>query len=218
MRTNVYIDGFNLYYAIKHTSYKWLNLSLLCSKLLRADNIQKIYYFTAKVKALPHDPSAPVRQETYIRALKTLPDLEIHDEGHFVQWPRLFPQYPLAYKDPKKPTKPPQAVQILKAEEKGTDVNLASFLLKDCFENNFDKAVVISNDSDLATPIEIIVKDCNKPVMIINPNRKKYLSRQLTAVASNYYPTINFPVYRNSQLPPSITDASGTFTKPTTWL
>lgn len=217
MGTYVYIDGFNLYYAIKYTHYKWLDLSALCSRLLPKSNIDKIYYFTAKVKALPHDPSAPIRQQIYLRALKTIPSVEIHDEGHFVQWPRLFPQYPLAYTNRRNPTKPPQAVQILKAEEKGSDVNLAAFLLRDCFENFFDDAVVISNDSDLSTPIEIVVKGYSKPVMVINPNRRQYLSSQLIQVASNYYPTINRSVYRNSQFNIWVTDAIGTFSKPSTW-
>jgi len=217
LRTNICIDGFNLHYAIKYTQYKWLDLSVLCHRLLPNHSIQKIYYFTAKVKALPHDQSAPFRQETYLRALRTLPNFEIHDEGHFVQWARLFPQFPLAYKNPRNPTRPPQAVQILKAEEKGSDVNLASFLLKDCFKNDFDEAVVISNDSDLTTPIEIVVNDCGKSVMTINPRRKIYLSRQLISVASTYRQTINMSAYRVCQFPTSMTDSKGTFTKPPTW-
>lgn len=217
MGTYVYIDGFNLYYAIKYTHYKWLDLSALCSRLLPKSNIQKIYYFTAKVQALPHDPTAPVRQETYLRALKTLSNVEIHDEGHFVQWPRLLPQYPLAYTNPRNTTKPPQVVQILKVEEKGSDVNLAAYLLRDCFKNCFDDAVVISNDSDLATPIEIVVKDSGKPVMVMNPHRKEYLSRQLTQVASNYYRSINLSAYKNSQFNTPITDVTGTFHKASTW-
>ena len=129
LQTNIYIDGFNLYYAIKRTSYKWLNLSALCNRLLPGHTIQRIYYFTAIVEALPHDPSAPVRQEIYIRALKTLPDVEVVDDGHFVQWSHFYPLYPLAYIYPDLLNKPPKAVRILKAEEKGSDVNLASFLL-----------------------------------------------------------------------------------------
>jgi uncharacterized LabA/DUF88 family protein len=217
LRTTVYIDGFNLYYAIRRTPYKWLNISAFCKKLLPNHDIKKIRYFTAIVKPLPHDPNAPIRQATYLRALRTLSDFEIHDKGHFVQWPRLLPQYPLAYKNPNNPTRPPQAVQILKAEEKGSDVNLASFLLKDCFSNDFDEAVVISNDSDLTTPIEIVVKDCGKPVMIVNPHLEKYLSRQLISVASDHRRTINMSVYRECQFPQSITDSIGTFTKPPTW-
>ena len=217
MRTNIYIDGFNLYYAIKHTSYKWLNLSALCHRLLPGHIIQKIYYFTAIVKALPHDPSAPVRQEIYIRALKTLPDVEVRDDGHFVQWKRLYPIYPLAYIYPYLLTRPPKLAQIWKSEEKGSDVNLASFLLRDCFENEFDRAVVISNDSDLATPIEIVVKKYGKPVMVINPNRKNLISGELIKVASEFRRTINYSAYAACQFNPVLTDLVGTFTKPSNW-
>ena len=217
LRTNVYIDGFNLYYAIRKTPFKWLNLSALCSRLLPTHSIQKIKYFTAIVIALPHDLNVPLRQAIYLRALRTLSDLEIHDEGHFVQWPRLLPQYPLAYIGTNNPTRPPQTVQVLKAEEKGSDVNLASLLLRDCFRNDFDEAAVISNDSDLTTPIEIVVKDFGKPVKVVNPHRKKYLSHELKGVASSCFYSINMSVYRDSQFPPAMTDSNGTFSKPVTW-
>ena len=48
MITNVYIDGFNLYYGLlKGTSYKWLDLERFCDQLLPRNTVQKIYYFTA---------------------------------------------------------------------------------------------------------------------------------------------------------------------------
>ncbi len=51
LRTNVYVDRFNLYYdAIKNTAFKWLDLSKLCSLVLPNDPIQEIKYFTALVK------------------------------------------------------------------------------------------------------------------------------------------------------------------------
>ena len=43
-------------------------------------------------------------------------------------------------------------VEILDTEEKGSDVNLASFLLLDGFDDEYELAVVISNDSDLSSP------------------------------------------------------------------
>ena len=48
LRTFVYIDGFNFYYgAVKGTTYKWLNLKLLCENLLIKNKIAGIKYFTA---------------------------------------------------------------------------------------------------------------------------------------------------------------------------
>lgn len=214
--TNVYIDGFNLYFAIKRTNYKWLDLSALCTRLLPGKNINKIFYFTAIVKARTHDPNAPVRQGIYLRALRTIPNLKIHDEGHFVDRKRLLPQYPYAYQQ-LNPTKPPQSVQVMKTEEKGSDVNLASRLLVDCFSNAFNDAVVISNDADLTMPIRLVTQQYGKDVMTINPNRRRYLSRQLIGVATSYLPTINMGVYSSCQFPSTLTDSNGQFSKPLAW-
>ena len=96
LKTNVYIDGFNLYFAIKFSPYKWLDLSSLCRNLLPKHTINLIRYFTAHVKPLPHDPGVRTRQDFYLRALKTLQDLELHDNGEFVSWDKLIPQSPLA--------------------------------------------------------------------------------------------------------------------------
>ncbi len=46
-----------------------------------------------------------------------------------------------------------RTVEVVKTEEKGSDVNLATYLLLDAFRRRCDSAVVISNDSDLAEPI-----------------------------------------------------------------
>jgi uncharacterized LabA/DUF88 family protein len=217
LATNIYIDGFNLYYAIKPFNCKWLNLASLCTTLLPSSTISKVHYFTAIVKARAHDINAPVRQGIYIRALKTLPQIEIHDYGHFVDRKRLLPQYPYAYKNPINPTQPPQSVQVMRTEEKGTDVNLASILLRDCFDNNYDDAVVISNDADLSKPVELVVQHYHKNVMVINPHRRKYLSFQLARAATQYYPQINISVYRRCQFPNVLTDSQGSFSKPISW-
>lgn len=43
-------------------------------------------------------------------------------------------------------------------EEKETDVNIALFLLNLAYEDQFDRALVISNDSDLAPAIRMVRK------------------------------------------------------------
>jgi len=215
LKTNVYIDGFNLYYAIKFSPYKWLNLSSLCKNLLPKHTINLIRYFTAHVKPLPHDMGAKTRQDFYLRALKTLKDLELHDNGEFVSWDKMIPQSPLAYVRGK--NKSPNRVNVLKTEEKGSDVNLASWLLTDCFNGHFDYAVVISNDSDLSTPIEIVTQQCKKQVKVINPDKPKYTSKKLVRVSTSNLITIHPWVYSKSQFPTTLTDAMGTFNKPPSW-
>jgi len=91
MKTYVYVDGFNLYYgAVKDTPYRWLNLRKLCDLLLPGSKIEKIKYFTARIAARPNDPSQPTRQQMYLRALGTLPDLEII-YGSFLTFERSMP-------------------------------------------------------------------------------------------------------------------------------
>jgi hypothetical protein len=80
VRANVYADGINLYYGcVKGTSFKWLDIAEVCRRLLLAHfQIHRIRYFTALVKPRPGDPQQQVRQQTFIRALQTLPNLSVH--------------------------------------------------------------------------------------------------------------------------------------------
>lgn len=217
MGTNVYIDGFNLYYgALRNTQFKWLDLAALCTKLLPNRNIKRIRYFTARVNPLPHDPGARTRQDVYLRAISTIPNLTIH-RGRFADRTPLLPQFPLAYRNPRNPTSPPQRVQVLRTEEKGSDVNLATLLLVDCFDGDFDEAVVISNDGDLALPIQMVTKKYGKTVGVVNPHPKAKISGDLIRFASYHLRTINKKVLATCQFSATLTDAQGAFTKPATW-
>lgn len=139
--TTIYIDGFNLYYgALRNTPHKWLDVEALCRRLLPKDDINRIRYFTARITARPDDPQQAQRQETYLRALRTLPLVSIH-YGHFLTHPVRLP---LANPRPSGP----RTAEVFRTEEKGSDVNLASHLLLDAFQKNCETAVVVSNDSD----------------------------------------------------------------------
>ena len=135
-KTNVYIDGFNLYRGrLKGTPHRWLDLGALCATLLPNHSINRIRYFTAAVMSFSHDPQAPARQDVYLRALSTVANLTVHKDGWFASYPALLPQYPLAHH--RGVGKRPNRVQILKNEEKRTDVDLATYLLMDCFYGDF---------------------------------------------------------------------------------
>ncbi len=62
---------------------------------------------------------------------------------------------------------------VLKTEEEGSDVNLATLLLKDGFQGLYDVAVVISNDSDLVLPIEMVKTELGKPVGVLNRHKNQ---------------------------------------------
>ena len=214
--TIVYIDGFNLYYgALKYGPHKWLDLAALCVALLPGRTIKRIRYFTAIVVDFPHNPQASVRQEVYIRAVGTLPNVVIHQEGWFSKNARMLPQYPLAYRNP---TKSPVAVQVWRLEEKRTDVDLATHLLVDCFSGDFDEAVVISNDSDLTLPIQMVKTKFSKRIGVINPQSKSKMNNNLRNASSYYYQKISRVILGRCQLPTTLTDRAGlAIVKPATW-
>ena len=216
VRTNVYIDGFNLYNgAVRKTPYKWLDIGALCNALLPGRTIRKIRYFTAAVIGFPHDPQAPTRQDTCLRALSTIPSLSIHKDGWFTAHAVLYPQFPLAILNPKWP---PLRVQVQKVEEKRTDVDLATHLLIDGFSNDYDEAVVISNDSDLVLPIEMMRTKYGKRMGVINPHPRWKQSGHLKRAADFHIRTINRTLLKRCQFPTSLLDAQGkTITKPVSW-
>ncbi len=207
MKTYVYVDAFNLYFGcVKNTPYKWLDLSKLCAILLPQHQIERIKYFTAYVKALPNNPDAPRRQQSYIRALQTLSHFEIV-YGHFLSHNVRMPlAHPIVGQ--------PRTVEVLKTEEKGSDVNLAVQLLHDAYQNRYESAVVISGDSDLLSAVQIVKNELGKPVGVLNPQKRP--SRMLQQHAT-FYKHIRPGVLAASQFPRVLKNQHGTFNKPLEW-
>jgi len=208
MRTYIYIDGFNLYYrALKRTPYKWLDLKELLAKLLQPHHqIIKIKYFTAKVSATSSDLQKPIHQQSYLRALeKYIPEFEIY-YGHFLSH---TVRAPLA--NPGRNS--PRFVDVIKTEEKGSDVNLAVHLINDAWMDCYDCAVVISNDSDLAESMKLVRQHNKKRIGLITPG-KTQASRQLIKHA-DFKLRIREGLLKASQLPSPIPGT--TIHKPSDW-
>lgn len=207
LRTNVYIDGFNLYYgAVRGTPFKWLDVAKLCSLLLPAHDIRRIRYFTARVSASPAKPAAPRDQNTYLRALATLPNLTMHF-GHFLTQRKWMPLVSPAADGP-------GLVEVWKREENGSDVALASHLLHDGHRNDFEAAVVVSNDSDLVEPIRLVRADLGKVVGVLNPH--PFPAKQLMKHAT-FLKQIRAGPLGASQFPLTLSDSRGEIAKPSAW-
>ena len=207
MKTNVYVDGFNLYYGcLKDSPYRWLDLAKLCSLLLPSHDINRIRYFTALLSPRPANLLQPQRQLFYLRALQTIPNLTIH-YGHFLT---NTVRMPLAQPSPAGP----QTALVLKTEEKGTDVNLTTYLMADSIGGECEMAVLISNDSDFKAPVEFLRSRLGMTVGVFNPQRTK--SWALFQAADFYRPIRRGPL-NASQFPRQLTDAQGTITKPRAW-
>jgi hypothetical protein len=71
-------------------------------------------------------------------------------------------------------------VRVVKTEEKGSDVNVATCLMLDACRRDCEAVVVITNDSDLREPLRIVREELGLVVGVINPHRSANRSRALT--------------------------------------
>jgi hypothetical protein len=223
VRAIVYFDGFNFYYGCFRSgrsqawrACRWLDLEAFCAGMFPNFEIQKIRYFTARIAPSPLDPGAELRQAECFRALATLSKVTIHEGTFSVMRKERY----LADPALRIPTlqKPHEKVSVLVNEEKGSDVSLATYLVADAFRDNFDVAIVISNDSDLYEPLRIVAdeKELNKPVLLVNPHPRNVAYR-LQQIPGVQYWKMTLNKLQNAQLPDRLTDASGEILKPESW-
>ena len=202
-RVAFYIDGFNLYFGIKHKIKKqgwrnclWLDLCALCDALMRPNQKRVICkYFTARISGNNHKQR---KQTVYLEALKTFPDLEII-YGRFQMARQLCSICDEEY---------------FKPEEKMTDVNIAIEMVQDAHANKFDIAILISADSDFVPPVQIL-QSLGKKVIVALPPRNK--SQQLRNTADAVTVIGRGRIYQN-QLPEKIIGINGyELCKPADW-
>ena len=168
LNTIVYIDGLNLYYSLKRTPYKWLNVKKLTENILNP-SLHKILnnkYFTAiSVKS-----ESTQKQDIYLQALKTLKNIEIIYGKHKKR--RIKGKLIKHDQKSNKEIITDKTVKIFKPEEKETDVNIASHIVYDVCKENIDCVVLLSNDTDLKTPLKFVKYRLSKKVVIITPTKE----------------------------------------------
>ena len=211
LSVNVYVDGFNLYYGcLKDTDFRWLDIGALCRKLVPRNRINRIRYFTSRISARPEAPDGPAHQDAYLRALATIDGLSIH-LGHFHSHRVRLPVADLALHQGRR------TVEVIKTKEKGSDVNLATFLLLDAFRHESDIAVIVSNDSDLEQPIRVLIKDLNVRVGLVNPHPARDRSRDLERLGPLFFKQVRPSALRDCQFPRVLQDAQGEIRRPEGW-
>jgi uncharacterized LabA/DUF88 family protein len=142
-RVSLFVDGFNLYHALDNDQFrqfKWLNLRRLAELYLRGqDTLSDIFYFTAFVT---WNPDKVLRHKLYIRVLESLGVRPIY--GKFGKVTRCCRKCNQSYDT---------------FEEKETDVNIAIELLEQARLNTYDRAIILSGDSDQAPAIRTVKKN-----------------------------------------------------------
>jgi len=66
----------------------------------------------------------------------------------------------------------PAVAYVWKTEEKGSDVNLATHLVRDAFTGAFDEAAILTDDTDLVEPVRIVTREVGLPVTLLTPSNK----------------------------------------------
>jgi hypothetical protein len=226
--TFVYIDALNFYYgAVKGTPYKWIDFESLARMLVPHDQIGRIKYFTANVKPLFDGDRSHERHNAFLRAVAANPMIEIV-HGHFrsdirsralaerryeaadLFIPSLLPVSDLAamlLDAAKRRATSATLARVVIPEEKGSDVNLGTHLLYDALKGKCEKAIVITNDTDLCEPIRLAVGE-GVPVGIVNPHFRVPANRKLIAVASFEVP-FRPQILARCQMPHVVRTAGG---------
>ena len=213
MLTNLYVDGFNLYYRAvqEKPRLKWLDLRKLAQALFPGDIIQSIHYFTSPLidrpgEDEPRERRKQRRQLVYLEALRTVPGLTIH-LGTFQpqrNMRRLVSQ-------------PAQKVLVHEVSEKKSDVNLATRLIVDGCGGAYEQAAVLTEDSDFVEAIRSVRNELGLPVILVNPSRKRDEPNELRDVATRVA-RVRESNLSHSQFPDVVYDVMGrAVRKPPEW-
>ena len=199
-RVIVYVDGFNLYFGMVEAGYdycKWLDINQLVINLLKPNQeLIQIKYFTSRVS---NNPDKQRRQTIYIEALETK-GIKVY-YGHYQSGSiecnlcgNIRPTY----------------------NEKMTDVNIATQIIIDAFQDNYDMAMLVSGDSDLVPPIKSVHDNFKKKrVFVVFPPKRHNASVSLIAKGSM---TIGRKKLVDSQLPNEVQKRDGyILKKPNDW-
>jgi len=157
-RTIVYIDGFNLHYgALRGTPFGWLDLERLFRLLRPHDDLRKIRYFSA----LLIGPDR-IAQRAYLRALETLPLVET-TLGRFKTKRIRCRVSACRMSGPRRFTWP---------EEKRTDVTIGVQMVDDAYQEEADRLILVSGDSDLVPAVSLVRERFpEKEVLVYIPSR-----------------------------------------------
>jgi uncharacterized LabA/DUF88 family protein len=166
MRVAFVIDGFNLYHSVKRASKeqgcncRWLDLRALCSSYLPQlspeASLQGVYYFSAMAHHVERrNPGTVKRHEAYLRALRAT---GVGDKLSSFKEKRITYRTDEVF------------LELLRHEEKETDVAIACRLVELAIGADADAMAVVSADSDLVPAFQTARRlSPEKPVFAIFP-------------------------------------------------
>lgn len=152
---------------------KNVNIRKLCQKFIKSDDILgDVYFFTALPTHLEDkNPGKIARHKAYTNLLESV--------GINVVWGKFKRKDSYCRADCKK--------HFNSYEEKQSDINIAITILSDAYENKFEKAVIITADTDFVSTIELIRNKFpqKQVLLLVPPNRNKHASELRNCVTKH---------------------------------
>ncbi len=204
-RSIVYVDGFNLYYgALRKGPYKWLDLHRFFRMLRNEDDLRTIKYFTARVSR-----QSSSNQDSYLRALSTLPLVEIV-LGRFKEKNVRCRVSLCEFAGDR---------MFKRAEEKRTDVSIALQVLDDAYRDRCDLQIIVSGDSDLVPAITMVREQFPGMGIVVYVPARSDVRGAATEIrlAAGKHRKLPLGLLKRAQLPVTIADGSGSIDKPPSW-
>jgi len=210
-RVMFFFDGFNVYHSLRefhfdntagknirnYEKYKWLDLYQLAKMFVKKEDvIDEVYYFTAYATWLP-DPMA--RHKIYVKALQNAGVRIVL--GKFKSKDKRCKICKRKYKT---------------NEEKQTDVNIALYLFREAVLDRYDKAFLVTADSDLVPAVELAKKTFpGKEIILLTPIGRNSIELKNTC---DFRMKIKEKHLKASQFPNLIDLGNGKkLEKPTEW-
>lgn len=243
MRVGVYIDGYNLYYGGRGicgrgtAGWRWLDIRAMLEGVVSAHSgwptiaDSRVVFCTARIRGRDNVDSQR-DQDTYLRALVQHGAVDVIEFGTYVARTATAPlatadrrgrpvlteaRWPLMVRDGQGVDVPRATfmASVARREEKGSDVNVASHMLVDVLGGSVDAAVVVSNDSDLKMPVDVVRQ--HVPLGLVNPT-KGYPAGALnaapsTGVGGHWWYQLTMTDFTIHQMPASV----GRLTRPVGW-
>jgi uncharacterized LabA/DUF88 family protein len=231
MRVAFIVDGFNVYHSVREAEklvaarpQRWLDLKSLCASYLphlgRSATLQGVYYFSALARHLAAShPDIELRHRAYIDALRstgvevTLANFKVRDSYVALKhcklqlWPfRRRVRLPI----------PGCGVIVSRAEEKETDVAIASKMFELLHLEAADAVVLLSGDTDMIPAIRTAAALFPATTIVVCFPFKRHNAELRRAVGRSF--KIGKDQYAKHQLPDPIVLANGhVIRKPATW-
>jgi len=202
-RVVAYVDGFNLYHAICRLNkpyLKWCNIRKLVNFYLQEKEVLTgMRFYTAFPRF--YDGGVQNRFNKYVNALATTGVEIVYGK---------FKKKDLQIKVENANKTKSVVIRYKRHEEKQSDVNLAMDLVEGVCMNEYDKAVVVSGDSDFLRVIERVLKKDKKILLLQPPFQKCKEIRNTGSVYENFLSqSIKKEVIEKSLFPEKILVSSG---------